>query len=77
LNDFLIRDHKNDTLIYFNSFYLSPASLGKILSADFNFSSLSLEGVNLNIYKYLKDDQTNLEIFFNKISIEDKYYKIK
>jgi hypothetical protein len=72
LNDFLIRDHKNDTLIYFNSFYLSPASLGKILSADFNFSSLSLEGVNLNIYKYLKDDQTNLEIFFNKISIENK-----
>ena len=72
MNDFLIRDHKNDTLIYFNSFYLSPASLGKILSADFNFSSLSLEGVNLNIYKYLKDDQTNLEIFFNKISIENK-----
>ena len=72
MNDFLIRDHKNDTLIYFNSFYLSPASLGKILSADFNFSSLSLEGVNLNIYKYLKDDQTNLEIFINKISIENK-----
>ena len=45
----------NDTLIYFNSFYLSPTSLGKVLSADFNFSSLSLEGVNLNIYKYLND----------------------
>ena len=43
-----------------------------MLSADFNFSSLSLEGVNLNIYKYLNDDQTNLEIFINKISIENK-----
>ena len=43
-----------------------------MLSADFNFSSLSLEGVNLNIYKYLNDYQTNLEIFINKISIENK-----
>jgi hypothetical protein len=43
-----------------------------MLSADFNFRSLSLEGVNLNIYKYLNDNLTNLELFINKISLENK-----
>ncbi|MDA9339310.1 hypothetical protein N9Q97_04060, partial [Flavobacteriaceae bacterium] len=28
LRDFLIRDHKNDTLVFFKNLYLSPISLG-------------------------------------------------
>ncbi|MDA8589058.1 hypothetical protein N9L00_02455, partial [Flavobacteriaceae bacterium] len=28
LNDFLIKDHKNDTLVFFKNLYLSPISLG-------------------------------------------------
>ena len=43
-----------------------------MLSADFNFNSLSLEGLNLNIYKYLDEDQTNLEIFLDKINRQNE-----
>ena len=38
-----------------------------MLSSDFNFNSISLDGLTLNIYKYLDEDQTNLDIFIDKI----------
>ncbi|MDB9995114.1 hypothetical protein OAD95_03135, partial [Flavobacteriaceae bacterium] len=34
LRDFLIRDHKNDTLVFFKNLYLSPISLGKLVSKE-------------------------------------------
>ena len=43
-----------------------------MLSANFNFNTFSWKGVKLNIYKYLNDDLTNLELFINKISLENK-----
>ena len=43
-----------------------------MLSSDFNFNSISLDGLTLNIYKYLDEDQTNLDIFIDKINIENK-----
>jgi hypothetical protein len=49
LNDFLIKDHKNDTLVYFKNLYLSPISLGKLVSNDLNFSSVSFDGLDLRV----------------------------
>ena len=43
-----------------------------MLSSDFNFNSISLDGLTLNIYKYLDEDQTNLDIFIDKINNENK-----
>ena len=42
-----------------------------MLSSDFNFNSISLDGLTLNIYKYLDEDQTNLDIFIDKINNEN------
>ena len=65
LNNLLIKDHKNDTLIYFNSLYLSPISLKKMMSNNFNFQSIVFSGLKLNIFKYFSEDKSNLEIFIN------------
>ena len=59
----MIKDHKNDTLIFFKSLYLSPMSLKKMMSNDFNFKSIDFEGLKLNVFKYLNDGETNLQIF--------------
>ena len=68
LKDFLIRDHKNDTLIFFKNLYLSPSSIGKLVSNDLNFNSISLDGLDLKISTYLNENQNSLEIFLKKLS---------
>ena len=77
LNNLLIKDHKNDTLIYFNSLYLSPISLKKMMSNNFNFQSIVFSGLKLNIFKYFSEDKSNLEIFINKLTTEKNQTDIK
>ena len=71
LNDFVIYDHKNDTLAYLNSFNLSPQSLKNIFSQKIDFQSIKFEGLKLNLIRYKDTDKTNLEIFLNKIKSDD------
>ena len=68
LRDFLIRDHKNDTLVFFKNLYLSPISLGKLVSKELNFSSITFDGLDLKISTYLNEDQNSLEIFLKKLN---------
>lgn len=68
LNNFLIKDHKSDTLIFFRNLYLSPVNLGKLISNDFNFSSISFNTLELKISNYLGDESNSLEVFLNNIS---------
>ena len=75
LNNFLIKDHQNDTLIYFTNLYLSPISLNKLISNDLNFRSIDFSGLKINIYKYLNEEQNNLQIFIDKLTNENKKVK--
>ena len=68
LRDFLIRDHKNDTLIFLKNLYLSPSSIGKLVSSDLNFNSISVDGLDLKISTYLNESQNSLEIFLKKLN---------
>jgi len=68
LNNFLIKDHKSDTLIFFRNLYLSPVNLGKLISNNFNFSSISFNTLELKISNYLGDESNSLEVFLNNIS---------
>ena len=45
-------------------------SLKKMMSNDFNFKSIDFEGLKLNVFKYLNDRETNLQIFLNKLKVE-------
>ena len=76
LNNFLVIDHKRDTLIYFNSLNLSPRSLKRMISSDLNFKSIKFDGLQLNIVKYISEDKTNLEIFLDKLNKNKKPVKI-
>ena len=76
LNNFLVIDHKRDTLIYFNSLNLSPRSLKKMISNDLNFKSIEFDGLILNLVKYISEDKTNLEIFLDKLNKRKKPVKI-
>ena len=71
LRDFLIRDHRNDTLIFFKNLYLSPSSIGKLVSSDLNFNSISVDGLDLKISTYLNESQNSLEIFLKKLNKEN------
>jgi len=72
LNNFLVIDHKSDTLIYFSSLNLSPRSLKKLISNDLNFNSIEFNGLQLNLIKYISEDKTNLEIFLDKLNNQKK-----
>ena len=41
-----------------------------MMSNDFNFKSIDFEGLKLNVFKYLNDRETNLQIFLNKLKVE-------
>jgi hypothetical protein len=73
LNDFLIKDHKNDTLVYFKNLYLSPISLGKLVSNDLNFSSVSFDGLDLRVSNYKGDKLNSLQIFLEKLKIDKDF----
>ncbi len=72
LGNFLILDHKKDTLIYFRSLDLTPRSLQKIISNDLNFNSIDFDGLKINIVKYKNDLKTNIELFVNKLNNDKK-----
>jgi hypothetical protein len=71
LKNFLIKDHKNDTLIFFKNFYLSPISLGKLVSNELNFSSISMDGLDLRVTNYENEKLNSLQVFLNKLKDED------
>ena len=71
LKNFLIKDHKNDTLIFFKNFYLSPISLGKLVSNELNFSSISIDGLDLRVTNYENEKLNSLQVFLNKLKDED------
>ena len=73
LNDFLIKDHKNDTLVYFKNLYLSPISLGKLVSNDLNFNSVSFDGLDLRVSNYKGDKLNSLQIFLEKLKIDKDF----
>ena len=67
LNNFLIKDHKNDTLIFVQKLFLSPVGLKKMISDNLNFKSIEFEGLKLNVVKYLDDEENNLQIFLRRL----------
>ena len=73
LNNFLIKDHKNDTLVYFKNLYLSPISLGKLVSNDLNFNSVSFDGLDLRVSNYKGDKLNSLQIFLEKLKIDKDF----
>lgn len=64
----LIRDHKNDTMIYVRELATSVYSVKKVLDSDLDLGDISLEGARFYLTKYEGDTSDNLTIFSRKFA---------
>ncbi|MDE0598539.1 MAG: translocation/assembly module TamB, partial [Dokdonia donghaensis] len=64
----LIRDHKNDTMIYVRELATSIYSVKKVLDSDLDLGDISLEGARFYLTKYEGDTSDNLTIFSRKFA---------
>ena len=71
LTDLLIRDHRNDTLVFINNLTFESNSFGGMLTSTLNLDEVELDSLFLNIVKYKNDDRSNLDIFIEKVKPND------
>lgn len=62
----LIKDHKEDTLIYARSLATSVFSIRNLIEGNLELGAIELEGAKFNLKKYSGDDTDNLSIFSKK-----------
>jgi hypothetical protein len=72
LNDALIKDHHNDTLIYFNELKTSVQNVSKINQNKFDLSGVEFEQLKFNLKRYRDEDDDNLIRFFNQFESKKK-----
>ena len=74
LRDLLVLDHHRDTLLYSSDFYfeIDEYDLEKY---QFNLDLLELNDTYINITTYFEEEQSNLELFLNKLSSLDSSNK--
>ena len=65
--DLLIRDHRNDTLVFADNFTFESYHLGGLISSKFNLGRVAFDSLFLNVVKYKNEDQSNLDIFIEKV----------
>ena len=73
--DLLIRDHRNDTLVFVNHFAFGPYRLGGLISSKLHLGDVVFDSLVLNVVKYKNEDQSNLDIFIEKIKPDDARVK--
>ena len=69
--DLLIRDHRNDTLVFVDHFAFESYHLGGLISSKLHLGKVVFDSLFLNVVKYKNEDQSNLDIFFQKIKADD------
>ena len=72
LEDLLVSDHHNDSLIYAQSVRVDLDEFNRVLSDDFTFGEIILEHPRIKIKTYAGEENSNLDIFFQKIRANKK-----
>ena len=70
LENVLATDHKQDTLLYVGYARTSALRLGAVLQGDNNLGAIFLRDVSCNITTYNGDEESNIDIFFNRFDSE-------
>ena len=73
--DLLIRDHRNDTLVFVDHFTFESYHLGGLISSKFHLGKVAFDSLFLNVVKYKNEDQSNLDIFIEKVKPDDARIK--
>ena len=69
--DLLIRDHRNDTLVFADHFVFESYHFGGLISSKLHLGKVAFDSLFLNIVTYKNEDQSNLDIFIEKIKPDD------
>ena len=72
LNDILILDHKEDTLVYLKKLKTNISSYQKLIDNEYRFSKIFLDGLFLKINKYDGEKKNNLEYFIDSLVSRSK-----
>ena len=67
INNFIIFDHKNDTIIYVDKITTSILTPTNILTSNTKLTSLDLSNGVIKIIKHPGDSLTNFEVFITKV----------
>ena len=62
----LVLDHKNDTVISVSTLKTSILGFGKLMNGEPDLGDVQLDGVLFNMVRYQEDERDNLSIFLNK-----------
>lgn len=71
LKNIYIEDYKKDTLVNILELNTSILSYRKLYQNKLTFGDVDIIGLNLNIKTYLGEDQTNLDVFVNKLDSDN------
>lgn len=71
LKNIYIGDYKKDTLVNILELNTSILSYRKLYQNKLTFGDVDIIGLNLNIKTYLGEDQTNLDVFVNKLDSDN------
>ena len=66
LNDILIRDHRQDSLLYVNNVSLNLNELENVLKGEYRLSSVKINRPSLFLTTYATDSLSNVQLFLKK-----------
>ena len=66
-SDLLIQDHRNDTLVFIDHLAFETYKLSGLISSKLQLGEVEFDSLVLNIVKYKNENQSNLEIFIEKV----------
>ena len=75
ITDILIRDHRNDTLVFVDHFTFESYHLAGLISSKFHLGKIAFDSLFLNVVKYKNENQSNLDIFIEKVKHNDTRIK--
>ncbi len=66
--DLLIKDHKNDTLIFVNQLEIESRHFGGFINNDIYLGEVTVDSFLLNHVKYIDESLSNFDIFLEKLN---------
>ena len=66
--DLLIKDHKNDTLIFVNHLQIESRHFGGLINNDIYLGEVTVDSFLLNHVKYRDENLSNLDVFLEKFN---------
>ena len=70
-SDLLIQDHRNDTLVFIDHLAFESYKLSSLISSKLQLGEVEFDSLVLNIVKYKNENQSNLEIFIEKVKPDE------